>query len=221
MKTFPIMLAGEGLRAVVVGGGPVGLRKAKALLRAGAEVTLVDPRPFAETAGNPKHRSNLRVVAEPYRRSRLRGARLVMACTNDRELNRRIAADARAAGALVNAADQPEGCDFFLPAIVRDGDVVVAIGTGGAAPALAGTLKRRLRAAMPPRIGAFAAAVSGLRAKLRKDIPDPHRRMAILRRLCGHDAYSRFIAGGRKALLAMAKRAVRKAGRGPAPRAQR
>ena len=220
MRTFPIMLAGEGLRAVVVGGGPVGLRKAKALLRAGADVTLVDPRPFAaETRDRPQFPRRklgsvpsfrLRVICEPYRRGQLRGARLVMACTNDRELNRRIAADARAAGALVNAADQPEDCDFLLPAVVRDGDVVVAIGTGGAAPALAAMLKRGLRAAMPPRAGAFAAAVSGLRDKLRKDIPDIRRRMAVLRQLCGHDAYSRFVAGGRKALLATAQQAIRR-----------
>jgi siroheme synthase-like protein len=192
MKTFPIMLDIRGRRVVVVGGGPVGARKAASLLAAGAAVTLVDPSAPAIEA--------VTVVREPYRPQHLSGAMLVFACTDDRETNARIAADARAADALVNAADQPADCDFYLPAVVADGEVVVAIGTGGAAPALAALLKRKVAAALPPRIGEFAAAVADLRDELKDRVANIPRRMSLMKRLIEGDAYERFIAGGADAL---------------------
>ncbi|MGA2266700.1 MAG: NAD(P)-dependent oxidoreductase, partial [Phycisphaerae bacterium] len=121
MKTFPILLNLRGRRVVVVGGGPVGLRRARALAEAQAQVTLVDPAAAADAAG-------VTVVRQPYRKELLEGAFLVFACTDDHAVNRQIAADARAAGAMINAADQPDDCDFFLPAVWKDGDVVVAVG---------------------------------------------------------------------------------------------
>jgi precorrin-2 dehydrogenase/sirohydrochlorin ferrochelatase len=218
------MLSAGGLRAVVVGGGSVGLRKVRALLKAGANVTLVEPgrglkhtalqttapglgtAPDLGTARRPRAAPRLRVIRASYRASQLRGARLVLACTDDRDLNRRIAADARAVGALVNAADQPEDCDFFMPAIVADGDVVVAIGTGSSAPALAGSLKRIMAAALPRKAGRFAQALSRLRVRLRDEIPDPRKRMLIMKRLSQPEAYREFVKGGTKVLQATAGR---------------
>jgi glutamyl-tRNA reductase len=222
MKTFPIMLSGSGLRAVVVGGGHVGLRKARALLRAGAAVTMIDAGrpgeglPSRRAAGQTsrsvadsmaatvaKARGNgeaLRVLRRAYEPSMLAGARLVLACTNDRDANRRIAADARAAGALVNVADQPDDCDFFLPAVVADGNVVIAVGTGGLSPALAASLKRGVAAALPKGTGRFAALLARMRRELKAAVPDAPRRMAILRRLAREDVYEEFLAGGAKAV---------------------
>jgi precorrin-2 dehydrogenase/sirohydrochlorin ferrochelatase len=223
MKTFPIMLAVGDLRAVVVGGGSVGMRKARALLATGAEVTLIEPAGGDSPCFSEKHRkagtdptrrkrgtvpSSLRVIRARYKPSHLRGAKLVMACTDDRELNHRIAVDARAAGAMVNAADQPEDCDFYLPAVVADGDVVVAIGTGGSAPALAASLKRIVAGALPPKAGSFALALSRLRAELRNEIPDPRKRMAIMKRLSQGGGYREFLAGGAKALRVLAGRPI-------------
>ncbi len=215
MRTFPIMLAVDELKAVVVGGGAVGLRKAKALVRAGADVTLVDPRGAPGNGGGGKAaRLGVRLVRSPYRRAMLRGARLVLACTDSREVNRRVAADARAAGALVNAADQPEDCDFYLPAVLADGDVVVAIGTGGAAPAVAAQLKRTLKKALPRRIGRFTAELARLRRRLKEEVPDPRRRMAILRRLSRGDVYDAFVREGPRAILSRATRLIGRAARG-------
>jgi precorrin-2 dehydrogenase/sirohydrochlorin ferrochelatase len=156
------------------------------------------------------------MVRARYKPSHLRGAKLVMACTDDRELNRRIAADARATGALVNAADQPEACDFYLPAVVARGDVVVAIGTGGSAPALAASLKRIVAGALPPKTGSFALALARLRTQLRDEIPDPHKRMAIMKRVSRPEGYREFLAGGAKALRILAGRSI--SSRAPAKR---
>jgi len=209
MRTYPIMLDVRGRRAVVVGGGPVGLRKAQALAAAGADVTLV-----AERLSSPRAPDGVAVLRAAYRPGVLAGAVLVLACTDDAALNARIAADARAAGALANAADQPEACDFFAPAVLRDGDVVVAVGTGGAAPALAKHLRDRLAAAMPQRVGQFAALLEALRGEVQASPADPARRGEVLRRLADDETYAAFLAGGAEAVRGRLERLLR----GPADR---
>jgi len=195
MKSYPIMLNMQGRRAVVVGGGQVGLRKAQALVNAGADVTLV-----AERLDNAAATQGMRVVRARYAPELLDGAALVMACTDAREVNTQIADDARQRGALVNAADQPEDCDFFLPACVRDGEVVVAIGTGGSAPALAGEIRDVLAAALPEGTGAFAAALANLRDELRAKVHDSRPRHEIMKQLCSRASFDEFRRRGPAAL---------------------
>ncbi len=100
----------------------------------------------------------------------------------------------------MNVADVPAACDFYLPAVARDGEVVVAVGTGGAAPALARQLARQLAEALPERVGEFAAWLSCLREELQAGEPDAARRRDILRRLAGAEGQRRFAAGGDDAL---------------------
>ncbi len=195
MKTFPIMLDVRGWRAIVVGGGSVGVRRARSLSAAGADVVLV-----AERVGDRAGLEAVTVIAEPYRPEHLAGARLVFACTDDRAVNARIAADARQAGALVNAADQPDDCDFLMPATLTDGDVILAVGTGGSAPALAGNLRDWLAPAMPAGAGDFAAAVAKLREELRSAEPDRHRRAEIMQAMCSSEMLAAFRAEGAAAL---------------------
>ena len=195
MKTLPIMLTLAGRRVVVIGAGPVALRKVRSLAQAGAEVTLV-----AERVGEGADLAGAELVVGRYRPELLAGATLAFACTDDPAVNARIAADARAAGALVNCADQPDDCDFFMPAVVRDGDVVAAIGTGALAPALTVELKQAIADALPERVGEFAAALGQLRTKVRAEIDDAARRGDILRTLAGARGYEAFLAGGEEAL---------------------
>jgi len=195
MKVYPIMLKVARRRAVVVGGGPVAARKVRLLKDAGAQVTVV-----AESVADDAALRDVELIRRPYRPEDLRGAAIVCACTDDRALNARIAADARRAGALVNCADQPEDCDFFTPAVVSDGEVIVAIGTGGTAPSLTGLLKERIAGALPARIGEFAAALAKLREKVKTDVGDSHRRGGIMRKLSGPESYEAFRTGGEEAL---------------------
>ncbi|MCL2700554.1 MAG: bifunctional precorrin-2 dehydrogenase/sirohydrochlorin ferrochelatase [Phycisphaerae bacterium] len=201
MKTFPILLDLHGKLVVIVGAGDVGLRKAHALLDAGAEVKLV-----AESV--PPEAQALRdvgvlVIQKPYCPEHLEGATLVFACTDDRALNAQIASDAQWVGALVNVADQPAECDFTMPAVANDGEVVIAVGTGGAAPALAGRLRDQLAAALPPRVGEFTAALAILRDELKPSLPRTEDRTARMRRLASRDAYEAFLQGGIEALRAL------------------
>jgi len=195
MKTFPIMLTLAGRRGVIIGAGPVALGRARRLAEAGAKITLV-----AERFDEPIDLPEVECIEGSYRPELLAGAALVFACTDDAGTNARIAADARQAGALVNCADQPADCDFFLPAVVGEGEVVVAIGTGGSAPALAVGLKGPVASALPERVGEFAAALGELRECVKADVADSTRRGEILRTLAGQVGYDAFCAGGSDAL---------------------
>ena len=198
MKTYPIMLKVHDRLCVVVGAGQVGLRKASALAEGGARVRLVakDVTPSARTAG-------MEVVRARYTPAHLAGAFVVIACTGDRQVNAAIADDARAGGALVNVPDAPDQCDFFVPAVVRDGDVVLAVGTGGAAPALAAGMRERLAAHLPGRVGEFAAALEHVRAVIRERAGNAAERRRILKKLSGEAGYEAFLADGLEGLLEM------------------
>jgi siroheme synthase-like protein len=207
MKPFPIMLDLGGKLAVVVGAGPVGLRKVSSLLDCRARVRIVEPC-LAKAAAKGLKAKGVEVVAREYGRACLAGATLVFACTDDRELNSRVAADARAMGALVNAADQTEDCDFTMPAAGGDGPVIMAIGTGGACPALAGWLRDRLQEAMPRKIGPFAKLLSRLRRELQAKVDSPSARGQAIRELVKRGGYDAFVAGGAKAVRELLARIV-------------
>ncbi|MCJ7544143.1 MAG: bifunctional precorrin-2 dehydrogenase/sirohydrochlorin ferrochelatase [Phycisphaerae bacterium] len=196
MKTFPISLNIRGRRVVVVGGGRVGRRKARAAAEAQGQVFLVDAD--AEPAAD--RIDGLTVIRQAYQPGLLEGAFLVFACTDDAALNRRIAADARSAGALVNVADSPADCDFFLPAVWSDGDVVVAVATGGVAPVLAACIRDWIGQPLPQGIGRFAQAVGDLRRTLQQKVADPARRRDVLRQLCTREMLKAFLAEGPGAL---------------------
>jgi len=204
VKTYPIMLNLQGRSAVVVGGGHVGIRKARALAEAGAKVTLLTEAASTSCDCPPA----VQVRPGPYEARLLAGADIVMACTADRATNARIAADARQAGALVNVADQSEDCDFFLPAVSRDGPVVIAVGTNGTSPALAMRLRDELAEALPEKIGRFATLLGRIRKTAKARVADEHARGDLMRRLSEKQTYDLFIAHGEKSVLELADQLI-------------
>ncbi|MBI2368941.1 MAG: bifunctional precorrin-2 dehydrogenase/sirohydrochlorin ferrochelatase [Deltaproteobacteria bacterium] len=149
MRTFPVNLDLRGRRCVVVGGGPVAQRKVTALLRCGAAVRVISPR-LTPRLGRWASAGRIGWTPRPLRRGDLRGATLVFGATDDARTNQRLAAEARRAGILVNVADTPGCCDFFMPAVVRRGELVVGISTGGNSPALARRLREELGRSLGP-----------------------------------------------------------------------
>src|SRR5580693_6308039 len=133
----------EGRRCVVVGGGEVGLEKVEGLLTCDAAVTLVAPQAHPELERLAAEGS---ITWHPreYHRGDLEGSFLVIAATNDSEVNISVHAHAEARAMLVNVVDVPPLCNFILPAIVRTGPLAIAISTAGASPALAKRMKREI-----------------------------------------------------------------------------
>ena len=126
---YPVNLVVEGRRCLVVGGGPVAARKVEGLIAAGAAVVVVAPQ-----VSDPIRALGVEVVERPYRRGDLDGAWLAIVATDDPEVNRSVRADAEAARVWVNAADDPPACSFTLPAVVRQGPVMVTVSTAATAP---------------------------------------------------------------------------------------
>lgn len=133
---YPVFLDLADVAVLVVGGGPVALRKATGLAKAGAIVTVIAPD---LVDGFPVVAQ--RIEQRPYCCGDVAGYQLVITATNDPAVNALVASDAKTYGVWANSADDPDNCSFILPAVVQRGLVIVAVSTGGASPALA----RRLR----------------------------------------------------------------------------
>lgn len=183
MDTYPICLVDLGRRrVVVVGSGRVAERKLGGLLAAGAAVNVVGPRPTKQIlawAGS----GAITLSARRYQDGDLAGAFLVVAATDDSAVNQAVCDEARRRGCLVNAVEHPERSDFIVPAVVRRGEVTIAIGTGGASPALARHLRRRVEQAIGAEYAAAAAVLAELRPVLAERFPDADARTAAVERL--------------------------------------
>jgi precorrin-2 dehydrogenase/sirohydrochlorin ferrochelatase len=169
MGYFPVCVDMAGRPCLVVGGGAVAERKAEGLLAAGARVTVVSPA-LTRRLDAWAREDRLRVIRREYHAEDLAGQSLVFVATDDGAVNARVAGDARRAGLLVNAADDPAHCDFILPAVLRRGELIVAVSTGGASPALSRAVRDELDAYLDREDYAALAEVAadvrrGLRAR--------------------------------------------------------
>jgi precorrin-2 dehydrogenase / sirohydrochlorin ferrochelatase len=133
----------KGRRCLVVGGGDIGLEKVEGLLACGADVTLVAPDAHPALRDLAQEGS-IRWEAREYEPGDLEGCLIVIAATDDTDVNIRVFNDAERRAMLVNVVDVPPLCSFILPAIVRTGPLAVAISTAGASPALAKRMKREI-----------------------------------------------------------------------------
>lgn len=191
---YPVALKLWGRPCLVVGGGPVAARKVRSLLEAGAQVTVVSPNLCAELARGRADAWNW--TPRHYAAGDAAGCLLVVVATDDPRVNREAAEDARAAGALVNVADDPEACDFFVPAVVRRGPLQVAVSTSGLAPGLAAALRRRFEALLPDDLGRAVALLGEARLRARERGLDESKRRRLARELAGLDLERLLAEGG-------------------------
>lgn len=145
MGYYPMCLDMAGRPCLVVGGGLVAERKVSGLLEVGARLTVVSPAVTAQLDDWARE-GRIRLVRRAYQASDLAGQSLAFVATDDGVVNAEVARDARAAGVLINAADDPAHCDFILPAVLRRGELTVTVSTGGASPALSRMVRDELDA---------------------------------------------------------------------------
>ncbi len=195
MAKYPIFLELTGRRVVLVGGGAVAVRKAEALLGAGARlVVIAEQATGVLTTMCTQH--NAKLIRSRYAKEYIGEAALVVAATNDAKTNRQVYADCQALGILCNVVDDPEFCDFFVPAVVKRGDLQIAIGTEGNCPAYAGHLRKKIEAIFTETHGQFLTVLEQVRKKVIEKLADPADRKALLGELVDDKSFGYFCVNG-------------------------
>lgn len=176
MKTYPIFLINlEHSRSVVVGGGKVAARKVTALRRAGAQVTVISPT-LCGSLEELATCGHIEVVGRDYRQGDLQDAFLVVAATDNLEVNHRVWEEAHARSILVNVVDDPAHCNFIAPSVVRRGPLSLAISTSGQCPAFSRHLRRRLESKFGPSYARYVELLGELREQVLDTLTMAERR---------------------------------------------
>ena len=179
---FPLLVDIGDRPCLVVGGGKVAARKVAMLREFGAAVTVVAPAPNGQDARSPLNAGGGGVhwVRRAFQDDDVEGQTLVVAATDDAELNGRVAALCRARGIPVNVVDDPPNCTFIFPAVVRKGPIVAAVSSGGASPVAAKLVRDKVARLVTDDFVAAVASQGARRQELKKKYPDPQER----RRVC-------------------------------------
>jgi precorrin-2 dehydrogenase len=140
---FPMFVKVEGRRCLLIGAGKIATEKLASLLEAGANVRVIAPE-ASDKIAELARAGRIESAATGFQPEHLEGAFLVVAATGDPAVNEQVFRAARERGVLCNSVDEPERCDFFYPAVVRRGDLQIAISTAGKSPALAQRIRKEL-----------------------------------------------------------------------------
>jgi siroheme synthase-like protein len=159
-----------GRRCVVVGGGEIGLEKVEGLLACGGQVTLIAPEAGQELRALADEGS-IEWERREYRPEDLEGTFIVIAATDDTDVNIGVYEDAERRAMLVNVVDVPPLCNFILPAIVRQGSMAIAISTQGASPALAKRMKNEIADQFGPAYAELAVILNEVRGWAKGTLP--------------------------------------------------
>jgi precorrin-2 dehydrogenase/sirohydrochlorin ferrochelatase len=185
-------------RCVVVGGGEVAARKVAALREAGACPVVISPV-LCDTLWRQAEAGEIEALEREYQPGDLVGAQLVIAATDDPETNEAVWQEAQAVGCLVNVVDDPDRCNFYVPATVRRGDLTLSVSTGGNSPLLARRIRESLEQQFDAAYEPYLALLGELRSRVQAEISDPARRKALWQALLGSDVLELFRSGKPKA----------------------
>jgi precorrin-2 dehydrogenase/sirohydrochlorin ferrochelatase len=179
MSLFPLFLKLKGRDCLVVGAGAIAESKIESLIAAEANIVVVAPE--AGPKVNVWARSGI-VRWEPrrFQAPDLDAMFLVIAATSSRDVNRHVFGEAQSRNILCNAVDDPEYCDFYYPAVVRRGDLQIAISTAGQSPALAQRLRRQFENDFGHEYGDWLQQLGSIRTALFARDMDPAERRRIL-----------------------------------------
>jgi len=166
MDYLPVFLRLKAASALVVGGGSVAARKVDWLIKAGAQVTVVAPRLLPELATRAAH-AELVHIAQPFAPAHLAGAALIVAASDDAQVNAAVSRAAHERQVPVNVVDCAELSSFIFPAIIDRSPIVIAVSSAGASPVLARQLRAQLEALLPARLGALARFLGARRAAVK------------------------------------------------------
>jgi uncharacterized protein len=178
-RLFPVFVKLERLRLLIVGGGNVCLEKLQAVVQnsPATPVTVVATQIGAPVRALAQLHPNVRLLERPYHPSDLEYADIAIVAVNDREISESVARDAKINGVLVNVADTPDLCDFYLSSIVRKGHLKIAISTNGKSPTIAKRLKEEIGGMIPEEMESVLDNMQTIRGQMNGDFPEKVRRL--------------------------------------------
>jgi precorrin-2 dehydrogenase len=195
-RLFPIFVKLEGRNVLVVGAGKIGEGKIQGLLESGASMRVVAPE-ASQRVREWARSGAITLEQRVFSSSDLDGVFLVIVATRARSVNEEIFREATLRGILCNVVDVPELCDFFYPAVVRRGDLQVAISTGGQSPILAQKLRQQLERQFPAGYGEWVARLGRTRRQvLRSDLAAEEKRF-LLQSLASEEAFRAMVLSKR------------------------
>ena len=171
MNRLPLFLDLSDQPCLVIGGGDVAARKIGSLIDAGAQVSVVAPA-LGDAAAKLAEEHALDVALRPFEPGDVRGRLLVIAATDDADVNREAFAACRERCVLINTVDDASLSTAIFPSIVDRGPVTVAVSTGGASPTLARRIRERIEALLPASTGRLAEFLGRQRPRVRETVPD-------------------------------------------------
>lgn len=195
-RLLPLFVDVTGRRCVVVGGGTVGARRVRSLMDAGADVVVVAPHVLDDVLV-ARDAGALRLLRRAFEPADCDGAFLVIAATGDAEANAAVASAARERGILCNDATCPERGDAVAPSVLRRGDLLVAVTTGGVSPSLAARIRSELEAVYGPHYETLMVVLAEARELARQTISDRGRRRVALEALARDSELDALVRGGR------------------------
>jgi precorrin-2 dehydrogenase / sirohydrochlorin ferrochelatase len=179
MILYPLFLKLEGKKILIVGGGQIAEEKLFGVLRSATDVTIVAPQ-VSEKIRSWVEQGLLKHIAGEYHPGMVRDYFLVIAGTDSEAVNHAVYEEAREAGILCNAVDDPQYCDFYAPAVVSRGEFQIAISTGGNSPALAQKVRKELEQKYGPEYESWTGWLGRVRSGLLKVLPRSERRKELL-----------------------------------------
>jgi precorrin-2 dehydrogenase/sirohydrochlorin ferrochelatase len=188
---FPMFLKLDGCKCVVVGGGNIASQKLDGLLDSGAEVHVIAPEAGAQIQELARN-CRVKWTAVQFRPEHLDGALLVIAATGDPAINEQVYRAAKERGILCNAVDEPERCDFFYPAVVRRGDLQIAISTAGKSPALAQRIRKELEEQFDASYVSWLQWLGTVRQLFFEHHVEPELRKQALHRIADRAVFDRY-----------------------------
>ncbi len=190
---FPMFVKLEGRQVLVVGAGKVGEPKISGLLDTGARIRVVS----LEASPNVREwalEGRLELHLRPFSPKDLDGAFLAVVATSSRPLNEHIYREAHLRGVLCNVVDVHDLCDFFYPAVVRRGDLQIAVSTAGQSPSLAQKIRRQLEKQFGPGYAAWVAELGEIRRRILASDLDKERKLDLLHSLASREAVEAALA---------------------------
>jgi len=182
MNLQPIFLKLDGRPGLLVGAGNVALEKLITLLSSGIRLRVIAPVVKAEVRAFADE-GKIELVEREFTPGDLDGNFIVIAATDNPEVNATVYRESVARGIVVNSVDDPPHCDFYFGSVVRRGDLQVAISTAGESPAVAQQLRREINEQLPEDLGSWLAQVGELRREILARHPAGAERKALLHRI--------------------------------------